>query len=473
MSVVNAPTDGDGPVSQNAPDDVEAASADDLVSGETFERWLMSSQCALSEVVLQWWRDLRPPGEGEAADVKVHEHETAVDLWRHIADDVREAAKNATTDEVTACTARLHMASAAVGGRVTVRSLLAWCRHRIGEDFGRAHEESDEEIEDILRFELCSVDQFFASQGWSGTMENGEEVLDPEVEATRVAESIVYGWPSVSSDPVRACDVGRFPRAHPLDFPMGIVDLHDPRTHKVSPQDWAQHLLRYHTGHFVHGLRGHRVVWAIVNAVLLSEARGKGYAVQRNVLRRIGCRMVGHHHMSRGELRDLMGQKDGVRSIVHQLMSVGRDVRATPMHFAHKRKELDCAVKHLSWRPPWVRRGVGVVGDDSSHAFIAANTEVEDSIGLGRIPSQWFTLNCPYNSVYEIHRLNVEAEGANEALTSRDAVSRQVRYDFIRDSPDVAAMMMSLRAELTAKIVMPTCVTHSDNTPFLTMMRTG
>ena len=81
---------------------------------------------------------------------------------------------------------------------------------------------------------------------------------------------------------------------------MGIADLFDQRPVKVTPQEWAQHLLRYHTGQFVNGLRGHRVLWCIVNAVLLSEARGKGFAVQRNVMRRMGCRVVGHDLMTRG-----------------------------------------------------------------------------------------------------------------------------------------------------------------------------
>ena len=125
-----------------------------------------------------------------------------------------------------------------------------------------------------MRFELCSVEQYFGTEGSGGAMEHGEEVVDAEVEAARVAESVIHGWPAVSSEPVPAADVGRFARAHPLEFPMGIADLHDPRVRAVTPQEWAQHLLRYHTGQFVSGLRGHRVVWAIVNALLLSSGFG-------------------------------------------------------------------------------------------------------------------------------------------------------------------------------------------------------
>ena len=49
--------------------------------------------------------------------------------------------------------------------------------------------------------------------------------------------------------------------------------------------------MRYHTGQFVHGLRGHRVLWAMVNTLLLREAAGKGYAVRRKVMRRQGGRI--------------------------------------------------------------------------------------------------------------------------------------------------------------------------------------
>ena len=238
--------------------------------------------------------------------------------------------------------------------------------------FGREHDVSDEEVEDTSRFELCSVEQFFASHGSGGALEEGVETGDVEAEAVRVAQSIIHGWPAVAKDPVPARDVGRFPRAHPLEFPMGIADLEDPRFKHVSPPEWAQHLFRYHTGQFVNGLRGHRVVWAITNAVLLWEARGKGYVVQRNVMRRMGCRLAGQGPMTRGELRELMGQEAGVSKIVHQLMTIGNDVRGTPMHFAQKHRELDCAVKHLSWCPPWVKQGEGLVGEEARHKFLGA-----------------------------------------------------------------------------------------------------
>ena len=472
VSVVRSASDRECAAGGSSELAVGSGEVADEVAEEVFEKWLMSAQCSLSQVLLRWWLELEPAGEAEASELKVSEHENAVDLWRRIEAEVRAAVKASADERQRPFGFNAFRAAAvASGGLVTVGSLAAWCRYRVDQDFGRAHDESDEEVEDILRFELCSVEQYFGTEGSGGAMEHGEEVVDAEVEAARVAESVIHGWPAVSSEPVPAADVGRFARAHPLEFPMGIADLHDPRVRAVTPQEWAQHLLRYHTGQFVSGLRGHRVVWAIVNAVLVSEARGKGFAVQRNVMRRMGCRMAGQSPMTRGELRELMGQEEGVRGIVHQLMTVGKDVRATPMHFASKHKELDCAVKHLSWLPPWVERGKGLVGEEARHQFLGSNAEVGDSVGLGRIPSKWWTLNCPYNYVYDIHRLNVDAPKGAEALVSQDEKLRQVRYDFIRDAPDVASFQIALRTELNMKIVMPAVVPHSEKYPYLSMAR--
>ena len=115
---------------------------------------------------------------------------------------------------------------------------------------------------------------------------------------------------------------------------MGVPDLFDERTFKVSPAEWGQHLLRYHTGQFVDGFREHRVVWAIVNTVLMSEAKGKGHAVHRNVLRRQGHRLVGGSVMTRNELRRLLQDEDALRGMVNQVMVVGRDVPSTAMQMS-------------------------------------------------------------------------------------------------------------------------------------------
>jgi hypothetical protein len=213
--------------------------------------------------------------------------------------------------------------SSASSGVVKVAILHAWLRWRIGKDFGREEGGSDDEVEEVMRFELRCVSEFLGLGHHGGAMDGGEEALDAEEEALGIARNVVYGAPGVSKDPVPVDDIGRFVRSHPLEFPLGIGDLNEPRPWPVTVHEWAQHLLRYHSGHFAQGTRGHRVVWAIVNKVLLMEARGKGYAVQRNVMRRMGCHAGGAELVTRGELRRMMESPDGVRSLVHQLMTVG------------------------------------------------------------------------------------------------------------------------------------------------------
>ena len=122
----------------------------------------------------------------------------------------------------------------------------------------------------------------------------------------RMAERLVYGWPGQDAEPTGASSVGRFVKAHPLDFPMGIGDLHEERPKKVSIEEWVQHLLRYWTGHFVGGLRGQRVVWSMVNALLLSEARSRGHGIYRNVLRRVGFRVEGGCVLTKRKLKELL-----------------------------------------------------------------------------------------------------------------------------------------------------------------------
>ena len=82
-------------------------------------------------------------------------------------------------------------------------------------------------------------------------MEEPVETHQEEEEARQLAAGIVYGWPGTASEPTGAMSYGRFVKAHPLDFPMGIGDLYEVRPRKVSVEEWVQHLLRYWTGHFV------------------------------------------------------------------------------------------------------------------------------------------------------------------------------------------------------------------------------
>ena len=108
---------------------------------------------------------------------------------------------------------------------------------------------------------------------------------------------------------------------------MGIVDMYEWRPKPVSQPEYVQHMLRLASGHVVQGLRAQRLVWALVNSELLSEAAGKGHVVHRLALRRQGFRIVGDAVLTRRRLREMIECKATSRSLVHQLMSVCREVR--------------------------------------------------------------------------------------------------------------------------------------------------
>ena len=267
-------------------------------------------------------------------------------------------------------------------------------------------------------------------------------------------------------------------KAHPLEFPMGNCGLYDAeRPREVTTKVWVQHLLRLSGGWCVHGLRGHRLVWALVNTLLLSEAQGKGYVVQKNVLGRMGARLGSEGPLTRESLRAAVQDEAVAGSLVHTLMTVGQGVRSTPMQWGREGKLLDCAVKILSWAPPWVKVDVSAeMRAAAPRCYLGDNEEVPNLVGygrVGRIPAAWFTLNYAYNFDYDAHRLNVVESVDNmlRVLRSNDAASNNVRFRFARDSPDVITYLHALRAELLIKIVVPTILGSSKDCPSLVMAR--
>ena len=101
------------------------------------------------------------------------------------------------------------------------------------------------------------------------------------------------------------------------------------------------------------------------------------------------------------------------------------------MQWAYESKKLDCTVKHLSWVPPWVDQGdVGEVcvgrrflGDDS--------ILVPDTVGLGRHPSFWWTMNCKYNAAYDVQRLNVKSASGAGILDDQAGGDQHERFVFL------------------------------------------
>jgi hypothetical protein len=212
------------------------------------------------------------------------------------------------------------------------------------------------------------------------------------------------------------------------------------------------------------------VTWALLNQALLSEAKGKGHVVQRMLLHRMGARLRGNELMTRTQLREMIENEETSRVIVHQLMKVGRDVRSTPMYWAYEGKKTDCLMKHLSWRPPWVREPGAVPEND----LLSGSSAVDDVVGLGRSAAFWGTLNCGYrgyNNVYDIHRLDVGAQCAAEAVKSPEDMYKSVRTNFVRNAPDLVTFQIALRTELIMKVVLPTIVPSSEEHPFMPVGR--
>ena len=128
---------------------------------------------------------------------------------------------------------------------------------------------SEDLVADAILFELMTAEW---QKGGSGVEDRGairddEERPEEEEEALRLAERMVYGWPNKNEEPTGACSRGRFVRSFPLEFPMGVGDLHGPRPRVVTPQEHAQHMLPLSNGQCVGGARQHRLVWALVNGV--------------------------------------------------------------------------------------------------------------------------------------------------------------------------------------------------------------
>ena len=83
----------------------------------------------------------------------------------------------------------------------------------------------------------------------------------------------------------------------------------------------------------------------------LQEARGKGFAVYRQAMRRYGRfgRNADRRVLTKAKLREMLEQEDTARALVGSIQHMGRDVRSTPMQWSYEGKKLSgsCAVSFL------------------------------------------------------------------------------------------------------------------------------
>ena len=213
----------------------------------------------------------------------------------------------------------------------------------------------------------------------------------------------------------------------------------------------------------------------MVNVLLLSEARGRGFGIYRNVLRRCGVGLSGGRVLTKGQLRGILQEEDRMRVLVGQLSTIGREVRSTTMQWAYEGKKLESTVKHLSLVPPWVRVADSERENKFREPFVGTDvdnaTVIDDEVGLGRHPSLWWTTSCMYNAAYDVQRLTPQSTQSVTDVGGSTAGARQERFEFARDNPDLVAYMLTLRTELLMRIVMPAVVGHSVRDPYMDMAR--
>ncbi len=107
-----------------------------------------------------------------------------------------------------------------------------------------------------------------------------------------------------------------------------------------------------------------------------------------------------------------------------------------------------------------------------------------DVHGYGRIPAFWFTLNLPYNYLFEIHRFQRAVEelattgSEHEERTSEvdclDPVSRDAmneRCAWVLNNPDIVATLHAIRVEVLVNYVMSEIVPPDEEDPFLYWLR--
>ena len=111
----------------------------------------------------------------------------------------------------------------------------------------------------------------------------------------------------------------------------------------------------------------------------------------------------------------------------------------------------------------------------------------KDTVGQGRIPAFWYTLNLPYNHLFDIHRFLDAVERCRQFLPGDDpddlpvertehldSLSREAeaeRCTWALNNPDIVAMLQALRVELHVRGVMSKIVPEDADMPFQYWLR--
>ena len=196
-----------------------------LVEEDVFCRWLELSELRVGSAVARWWRDEVSAEEGAVDALKTADDETVVDLYARIKEEVgrRQEEEGGKRD-----------------GVVRLSAFVEWLLARVGAGLGAEYSSMPEIVADQVLHELNVAASLQSLLGDDrGCMEEPVQKHEEEEDAVRMAERLVYGWPGQDAEPTGVASAGRFVKAHPLDFPMGIGDLHEERLGKVSTEEWV------------------------------------------------------------------------------------------------------------------------------------------------------------------------------------------------------------------------------------------
>ena len=201
----------------------EARDDEKFVEEDVFVRWLDLSEMRVASVLARWWRDEPPCEEGGVGGLKHDDDETTVDLFGRIRDEIGQEQEDRGEKR---------------DGVVRLGCFVKWLRRNLASELGLDDTPgSDEILADQVLHDLTIVSKLALGQGDDrGCMQEAVDHRDEDEEAVRLAERLVYGWPSKEAEATGAASRGRFVKAHPLNFPMDIGDLNQERPRKVSPE---------------------------------------------------------------------------------------------------------------------------------------------------------------------------------------------------------------------------------------------
>ena len=157
-----------------------------MVEENTLARWLDLAEMRLGSCVARWWAEVASVEEGIVEGLKMGDDDTTVDLFSRIRDQVAEREREA--------------GRSVAGSGVKLSGLMWWLETCVGGD-GVEEVGGGELLADRLLHELTVAGHADLALEDRGCMEEAPTKRDDEEEAVRLAENLVYGWPSREGDP--------------------------------------------------------------------------------------------------------------------------------------------------------------------------------------------------------------------------------------------------------------------------------